>query len=136
MTERKLKCLVLFLLESILIQGGRILTQDFAEQFNNFIYEQYEKDRESLSILFNIDMLSKFIDGKYDILTLPQIMELIYRYQGTENYVKLVEEIGIEDDKKINDLALLFLMYYQNIIKLYYDDDSMYYPKGYPRIKQ
>lgn len=136
MTERKLKCLVLFLLESILIQKGRIVNQDFAEQFNGFIYEQYEKDKESLSIIFDIDMLSQFIEEKYDILTLPQIIQLIYSYSGQENYIKLVEEIGIKDDIKINNLALLFTTYYQEIIKLSQGKLASCYPKGYPRIKQ
>ena len=136
MTDRQLKGLILFLLESIIIQERRMITQDFAELFNEFIYEQYEKSNPTLSIIFNLELLGEFVQNKYDILTLQQIMQLIYPNQGLENYTKLVEEIGIEDDKKINELALLFSEYYNEIIKLSHDNNQIWYPKGYSRIKQ
>ena len=137
MTERKLKSLILFIFESIAIQNRRTLNQDFVEQFNNFIYEQYAKDKESLDVIFDIDLLGEFIEGKYDILNLSQMIQLIYRYKELENYAKLVEEIGIADDKKINDLALLFTKYYQEIIELSNIDDSIKHKyQGYIRILQ
>lgn len=136
MTERQFKSLILFFLESIIMLGVQIINEDFAEAFNQFIYEQHKYDRKSLGIIFNIDKLDEFIEGKYDILTLKQIIQLIYGYQGMQNYIKLLDEIGSEDDKAINYLALLFSMKYQEIIKLRYANDSIYYPKGYPRILQ
>ena len=116
--------------------GGKIINEDFAESFNDFIYEQYESDRKSLSVIFNIDMLREIIEEKYDILTLQQIIQLICRYPGMQNYIKLLEEIGSESDKTINYLALLFTMKYQERINLRYANDRAYYQKGYPRILQ
>lgn len=136
MKERQLKSLTLFFLESIIMLNGKITTEDFVEAFNDFIYEQYEFDQKSLSVIFDIDMLGEFIEKKYDILDLKQIIQLVHRYPGIQNYIKLIDEIGIEDDKKINYLVLLFTMKYQERINLRFANDKTYYPKGYPRILQ
>ena len=136
MNERQLKGLTLFFLESIIVLDGKISNDDFVEAFNDFIYEQYEFDQKSLSVIFNVDMLGEFIEKKYDILNLEQIIQLVRRYPGIQNYIKLIDEIGIEDDKKINSLVLLFSMKYQERINLRFLNDKTYFPKGYPRILQ
>ena len=136
MNERQLKGLTLFFLESIIVLDGKISNDDFVEAFNDFIYEQYEFDQKSLSVIFNVDMLGEFIEKKYDILNLEQIIQLVRRYPGIQNYIKLIDEIGIEDDKIINSLVLLFSMKYQERINLRFVNDKTYFPKGYPRILQ
>lgn len=136
MENIKLKRLILFILESITLQGGRFINEEFVEEFNSFIYKYYPDNKELFSYIFDIDTLEEFIKGKYDILTLDQMFQLIVKYHGIDGYVKLVEDVGLEVDKKIQELALLFTEYYNQIIQLYYTDDSMYFPKGYPKILQ
>ena len=136
MQEMRLKRLTLFLLESLVMQNGRILNKEFEEQFNDFIYSCYQKNKELLSVIFDPDILEEKIKSKTNILTIAEIIRLVYSYPGIENYVKLLDEIGQETDKKILKLAAMFTQYYNEILNLYYADSNQYYSKGYPRILQ
>lgn len=136
MSEIKLKSLTLFLFESIMLQGGRIIDRDFETELNDFIYKCYNEQEELLSLIFDRKALSGFVENKYDVLTLEQIVQLVNKYYGTDRYLKLVEDVGYETDQKINELAIKFTSYCNEIMNLYYADTSLNYPKGYPKILQ
>ena len=136
MENIKLKSLILFILESIILQNRRYINDEFAEAFNDFIYKYYENNKELFSYIFDTKMLEKFIKENYDILTLDQMFQLVSKYHGIEGYAKLVEDVGIEKDQKIQQLAKLFTDYYNQIVELYNADSSIYFPKGYTKILQ
>lgn len=136
MLEVKLKRLTLFLFESIMLQGDRTIDRDFEIELNDFIYKCYNEKEELLNLIFDRKEIRNFIENRYDILTLEQIIELVNKYYGTNRYLKLVEDIGYETDQKINELAIKFTSYCNEIMNLYYADTSLNYPKGYPKILQ
>jgi len=136
MKKIQLKGLTLFILESIILQNGRYINEDFVEEFNDFVYKYYEDNKELFSYIFNTTILEQFIKNNYDILTLDQMFQLVVKHHGIEGYAKLVEDVGLKNDQKIQQLALLFTDYHNQIIELYYADSSIYFPKGYTKILQ
>lgn len=136
MENIQLKGLILFILESIILQNGRYINEEFVEEFNDFVYKYYEDNKELFSYIFNTTILEQFIKNNYDILTLDQMFQLVVKYHGIEGYAKLVEDVGFKRDQKIQQLSSLFTEYYNQIIELYYADSSIYFPKGCKKIPQ
>lgn len=136
MEDIKNKCMTLFLLESLIIQNGRFLSEGFAHEFNDFVYKNFNSNKELFSAIYDIDTLELFIKNNWEILSLEQMYQLINLYHGYEGYEALVDEIGYQTDQKINELALLFTSYHHELVKLYNADPNEYFPKGYPRILQ
>lgn len=139
MQETRLKRLTLFLLETLIVQGANEISNGFAYLFNEFIYKCYKENEKLLDIIYDKEILEEFIEGNYEILSLNQMYQLINRYHGFngyDGYINLLDDIGSEVDAKLNKLVLLFVEYQKELVKLYYADSSMYYPKGYPRILQ
>lgn len=136
MEEIQLKCLTLFLFESMIIQKRTFIDESFAAQFNDFIDHYYEDNKELFSLMFPISLLEEFIKNNYEVLSLKQMMQLMQRYHGLNGYVELVEAVGPNTDEKINKLALLFTEYYIDLLKLKHANPKQYYQKGYPRILQ
>ena len=132
----KIKELTLFIITSIVMQNGRIIDKDFEIQLNDFIYKYAEDNTELFNVIFDTDLLKKFIVQNYDILTLEQIKELINPYKSNYKYGKLIDEVGQTKNIKIIKLATMFNDYYNEIINLYNVDANRYYPKGYPKILQ
>lgn len=140
MTEIKLKQLVLFLLETLVIQNSHNIDALFVYLFNQYIYECYNNSKEKLNIIYDLNILEKFIENNYELLSLDQMSQLLNRYHRFDGYVNLVDEIGLEVDAKINKLALSFAMYISEYKKelnaLYNADPNEYYSKGYSKILQ
>ena len=136
MDENKLRNMALFILEIIIIQDRQVIIPTFSSQLNQFFIENYKKHLELFSLIYDIDLLETAIEEELDIIPYDIIMSIVNKYKNTEDYAKLVEEVGIKTDKQINELALLFNNYCINLLELYYADPKEYYPKGFPRIKQ
>lgn len=134
MEEIKLKRLTLLILKSIVFQEERTVDENFAIDFNYFIYNYYEENKELFSLIYNPSQLEEFIKNNYEVLSLEQIIILIKRYYGFLGYNKLVKEVGPEIDDKVERLALLFTKHYYEFLNLQDVDPMEYYPKGYPRI--
>ena len=136
MEDIKIKRLTLFLLETIIIQNGRLLSEGLAAEFNDFVYKYYDSNKELFGFIYDNDTLELFIENNWEILSLDQMCQLINLHKGFEGYVALVDEIGYEVDSKINELALLFTEYHNELLKLYSANPNEYFPKGFPRILQ
>ena len=96
----------------------RILDPTVIDLLNLFIIDRYEENKELLKVIFDLPDLEEFINNKYDILELEPLIKIFKEYRGTEKYLKLVEEAGPEIDSKLNNLALNFIKYYNDILKL------------------
>ena len=136
MQEIRLKRIALFILETLIIQGYSNISKEFTYLFNEFIYSCYRENKKTLNIIYDIEILEEFIKNNYEILSFEQMVILLERYHGFDGYLKLLDEVGFESASELNQLALLFIDFQQEIVNLYYADSNEYYPKGYPRIKQ
>lgn len=136
MDEIKLKRLTLLLLEILILQETNRISEGFAYLFNEFIYRCYREKNNLLDLIFDIDVLKDFVDKNYEVLSFNQMYQLIRRYNEFDGYLNLLDSVGHEDDLKINDLALLFIAFEEEMVALYYADPRTYLPKGFPRILQ
>ena len=136
MQEIRLKRIILFLLESIILQNGRMVDIGFAAQFNFFIEKYYHDHKELFALLYEPKLLEECLENNYEILSHDQMITLIKRYKGFEGYAKLVDEVGKEVDEKLIELAKLFTEYYNSLLKLYYADTSICIGKTKVRILQ
>lgn len=134
MKDIKLKRLTLFLLESIILQDNPTIDEGFASQFNFFIEKYYEDNKDLFSIIYEPQLLEECIKNEWEILPLEQMISLIKKYYRFEGYGTLIDEVGPEIDQKLIQLATLFTEYHNSLMKLYYADSSIYYPKGYAKI--
>lgn len=136
MIEIKLKRITLLLLEILILQDTNRISEGFAYLFNEFIYKCYREKNALLSIIFDIELLKQFVDGNYEVLSFGQMYQLIRRYHEFDGYIELVDSIDPETGSMINELALAFIEFEQEMVRLYYADSRKYYPKGFPRILQ
>ena len=99
------------------------ITIDF---LNHFLIDRYEENKELLGVIFNIKILEEYIKGNYNILNIEILSKILSKYRGKEKYLELVESTPKEIDKKINQLALNFLEYYQEALVLSYIKPNPY----------
>lgn len=114
------KNLALFIYEVlILLYGDDLYIDDnLLENINNFIYQYYKEYKEEFRLLFNIELLEKFLEKNYEILPMKVVIYLLQKYMGDEKYAKLVESIDRKTGDKINDLAIAFILYLQILQEL------------------
>ena len=136
MQEIRLKRIILFLLESIILQNGRMVDISFAAQFNFFIEKYYHSHKDLFELLYEPKLLEECLENNYEILSHDQMISLIDRYQGFEGYSKLVDEVGKEVDEKLIELANLFTEFYNSLLELYYADECIYVGRGKIKILQ
>ena len=136
MDETKLKRLTLLLLEILILQDTNRISEGFAYLFNEFIYKCYREKNNLLELIFDKNMLKDFVDNNYEVLSFNHMYQLIRRYHEFDGYQNLLDSIGHEDDSKINELALQFISFEEEMVALYYADSRDYLPKGFPRILQ
>lgn len=112
--------------------GPDAIDQVFISQLNHFIEKTYQENKELLEVIFNnIPLLDDYIKGNYDILDYKTLVKVLSKYRGINGYLSLVDTISKETDKKLNELALKFLEYYNNILELYNEKYT-----GYKKILQ
>lgn len=104
----------------------KILDPITIEFLNHFLIDRYEENKELLGVIFNIKILEEYIKGNYNILNIEILSKILSKYRGKEKYLELVEAITPEIDKKINQLALNFLEYYQEALALSYIKPNPY----------
>ena len=136
MQEIRLKRIILFLLESIILQNNRKVDIGFAAQLNYFIEKYYQDNKELFALLYEPKLLEECLENNYEILSHDQMITLIKRYKGFEGYSNLVDEVGKEVDEKLIELANLFTEYYNSLLELYYADTSIYIGNTKVRILQ
>ena len=114
------KNLALFIYEVlILLYGDDLYIDDnLLENINNFIYQYYKEYKEEFRLLFNIELLEKFLEKNYEILPMKVVIYLLQKYMGDEKYAKLVESVDRKTGDKINDLAIAFILYLQILQEL------------------
>lgn len=136
MPNTRIKRIILFLTETLILQNYNIIDTTFAYLFNNFIIKCYEEKNELLEVLYDdLELLKEFIDGGYEILTYAQICQLLSYTKDSDQYVKILSEIGNEIDLKINELAMQFAIYQNN----YWKELQTFYtanPKEFSKILQ
>ena len=115
----RMKKITLFLWESLIMQKYRPVDDVFVNQLNNFIYSYYNNNKELFDCLFCERIVKCYIKEDKDMFSLEEIVSLIIQYKGFDGYIKLLDDISLEDQDKINDLALLFTSYYEEIMTLY-----------------
>ena len=104
----------------------KILDPITIEFLNHFLIDRYEENKELLGVIFNIKILEEYIKGNYNILNIEILSKILSKYRGKEKYLELVESTPKEIDKKINQLALNFLEYYQEALVLSYIKPNPY----------
>lgn len=126
------KNLALFIYEvGLILYGDKtiIITDDLLAHLNEFIYQYHKEYSDSFSLLFDMNLLKEFIEKNYDVLYMEPIMYLLIKYSSNEKYAELVEDAGPKTDSIINELALAFVMYLEELTEL-----CNRKPTGYPRI--
>ena len=112
----KINCLALFVMDIATIRGKYLnLDYEFASQINEFIYTYYKQNEELFDIIYDINLINTFAKNHFEILPLESFVGLLYKYSKIDNYIELLEQVGIERANKINELALQFIEY-QNIL--------------------
>ena len=119
MKNIKFKRITLFLLESIIIQDNRPLSEEFIFEFNNFLCMNYRNNKELFSYLFATELLKDSMEDSYEMLSLEQVINLMEIYHGFDGYLYLLDEVGLEVDSKLNELAILFANYCNGLDDLY-----------------
>lgn len=125
------KELALFLCEVGIITFGDDIYFDIEiiNKINKFIYKTYLEDKKSLRIIIPyFPLIEECIQKEAMVITPNIVFYLIKKYYGEESYAKLVEEVGIERDKEINELALKFVAYRRNRLLLAKNKASPSYP--------
>lgn len=114
--------LILFIFEStiILYDDDIMVTDNLVEHLNGFIYEKYKQHKELFSLIYDMDLLENFYKEHYEILSMQDVFNALRICVNEEKYADLVEEVGQETDRKINELALLFVSYVEELSSLYY----------------
>ena len=125
-------CLALFLREILIITNddNLYITDDLISILNDFIYNYYQENKKLFSLIFP-NTVEEFIKNNYQIISSEIVIYLLQKYQGIDNYLKLLEAINIEIDHQINELALMFANYQSSLIEL----SNINYT-GYHRILQ
>lgn len=114
------KCMLLLLFEIGLIsESGIEFDENFLHLFNNFVSRYYKKYPQLFHLVLIIEN-SKEEESRYFPGDIESFTYLINEYSTNEKYLKLIEEVGYETDKKINELAILFVEYVQELKELYY----------------
>ena len=108
------KHLTLFLYEVLIItqKDNIYITDKLINNLNGFIYNCYQEYKDLFNIIIPEIRVTK---KRREIISMNLVIILLQKYYGTDNYIKLVEEVGPEIDRQINELALMFDNY-QNFL--------------------
>lgn len=108
------KHLTLFLYEVLIItqKDNIYITDKLINNLNGFIYNCYQEYKDLFNIIIPEIRVTK---KRREIISMNLVIILLQKYYGTDNYIKLVEEVDPEIDRQINELALMFANY-QNFI--------------------
>lgn len=108
------KHLTLFLYEVLIItqKDNIYITDKLINNLNGFIYNCYQEYKDLFNIIIPEIRVTK---KRREIISMNLVIILLQKYYGTDNYIKLVEEVGPEIDRQINELALMFANY-QNFL--------------------
>lgn len=124
--------MTLLMFDLSIIGEGLLINDYFTNLFNDFIREKYQEHKELFSIIFNIEELEKYInEGNTKIVSRKNIKELTSKYNSVDKYLKLLDEVGLEVDSKLNEIAILFFQYYQEHL-----DSLIYIETPYIRVLQ
>lgn len=113
-----LKYIALFIIDIGTLQEKIFINENFTYEINDFMNKYHKQYEELFNILFKPGILEMFAEENQQILPLNIILGLLQVYSGMDNYLDLLEKIDYESANKINDLALLFLEYHNDLIDL------------------
>ena len=117
--ENRTNKISLFLLESVMMQGYRPIDDAFTSQVNDFIFRYYDDNKELFDCFLCERIVKLYIQEDKELLSLDEMIDLMVKCRGFNGYLALVDSISQEDLSKINDLALLFTKYYEEMLRLY-----------------
>jgi len=124
--------LTLLLYDLSILGNGLIINDEFTNLFNDFICKKYQEHKELFSTIFDIEALEKYInEGNIDIVSRKNLKKLTKKYNTVDNYLKLLDIVGLEVDSKLNKIALLFFEYYNE-----YVESLVYLKTSYIKILQ
>ena len=106
------------------------INDSFISHLNSFIYTYYKEYKHLFNLLYEESLLNEFIEERCQLLPEDYIMHILIKYQGTDNYLKLLENIELETSNNIYILVQLFLEYLNEIVEIYKN------PYQYTRILQ
>lgn len=143
-------CLVLFIYEVALLKdieffytkegeymieypfGENIIEPMFIRHLNNFMEGTYQENKELIQLMFNnLSLLEEFIKNKYAILDYKTLLVILSHHRGMSGYLHLLESIDIKTNEKLNELAVKFLNYYDELLEMYNEEYT-----GYKKILQ
>lgn len=104
----------------------RLLDPLLIEFLNHFIIDRFEENKELLAVIFDVQILEKFVKANYNILEINILSRMLSKYRGKEKYLELIESVGKETDSKLNELALNFINYYKEALELSYALPNIY----------
>lgn len=124
--------LTLLIYDLSILGDGLQINDYFTSLFNEFICQKYKNNKELFSIIFDIEVLEKYInEGNTEIVSRKNLKRLTSKYDTVDNYLKLLDKVGLEVDSKLNEIALLFFEYYQEQL-----DSLVYLETPYVKILQ
>ena len=110
--------LTLLIYDLSILGNGLNLSNYFTNIFNDFIRENYQKNKELFSIIFDIELLEEYINaGQTEIISRKNLKKLTSKYNSVDNYLELLDKVGFEVDSKLNEIALLFFEYYRQHVE-------------------
>lgn len=117
--EKRMNKIAVFLLQSIMMQGYRPIDDAFTSQVNDFIFRYYDDNKELFDCFLSERIVKLYIQEDKEMLSLDEMIELMIKVRGFDGLVSLMDDMSAEDNSKINDLALLFTKYYEEMLRLY-----------------
>ena len=103
----------LFIMEILEIKDNdtKILNYGFENIINGFIYKMHKDNPTLISNIFDIELLDELEGTNTELVSKQSILSIINKYKNIDNYLKLIKEIDINTANEINELALLFLKF-------------------------
>ena len=83
--------LTLLIYDLSILGNGLNLSNYFTNIFNDFIRENYQKNKELFSIIFDIELLEEYINaGQTEIISRKNLKKLTSKYNSVDNYLELL----------------------------------------------
>ena len=114
--------LALFLYEiQYLLYKNKVpqVSSNLVAYLNSFIILHHKEYPEDFALLYDQHTLERIIEMNHQPLPGNLIVYLLYKYEGYDNYIKLIELVGQEIDTKINNLAIKFILHINEALEAY-----------------
>lgn len=102
------------------------INDSLVSHLNSFIYSYYKEYKDLFHLLYEESLINEFIEEKCQLLPEDYIMHILIKYQGMDNYLKLIENIDSKTNFDISLLVQFFFRYLNEIVRIYKLDPYQY----------